>query len=273
VDAVLAVVISPACVACGSSLDRPLDGPVCDACWIAIHPIQPPLCDVCGDPLTPVQARAARGQSGNAGWTSSPSSDESGGPPGPAGSRSKCDRCRHDTREVDRGRAVGSYAGVLREAIHAFKYDGRRSIGRRLGDLMREYGREMIDGADFAVPVPLHPSRQHKRGFNQARDLAARLGLPVRPFVRRRRATRPQVDLPAAERHRNLANAFVLRRYVRTGRWRWRRVGRVLEGAVVVLVDDVSTTGATLDACARVLKAGGAREVRALTAARTVRKG
>ncbi len=132
------------------------------------------------------------------------------------------------------------------------------------------HGAEVIAGADLAVPVPLHRLRQHSRGFNQAFELAVRLGLPVRSPIARRRATRPQVELPAADRRRNVSDAFALRRYARTGRWKWQSVGRLIHGAVIVLVDDVSTTGATLDACARVLKAGGAREVRALTAARTV---
>ena len=137
---------------------------------------------------------------------------------------------------------------------------------------MCEHGADLVEGAAFAVPVPLHRIRYHARGFNQAADLARRLGLPVREVLRRRRATRSQVELPAAERRRNVADAVVVRRFVRAGRWKWQRVRRVLDGAVIVLVDDVSTTGATLDACARVLKAGGAREVRALTAARTIRR-
>ncbi len=138
---------------------------------------------------------------------------------------------------------------------------------------MREHGRAFLEGADLAVPVPLHRTRHRRRGFNQAAELAHRLGLPVREVLRRRRATRSQVELPAAERRRNLVDAFALRRFVRTGRCRWQASRRILDGAVIVVVDDVSTTGATLDQCARVLKAGGARQVRALTAAITVWSG
>ena len=108
------------------------------------------------------------------------------------------------------------------------------------------------------VPVPLHRTRQRTRGFNQAAEIARRLPLPVAHALERVRATRSQTDLPAAQRHANVRGAFVL-------------TARVdVRGAIVVLVDDVSTTGATLEACARVLTAAGAREVRALTVARVV---
>ena len=148
----------------------------------------------------------------------------------------------------------------LRAIVHALKYEGRRSLARPLAAMMSARGADMLAGACWVVPVPLHPSRRRERGFNQAADLARHLGAPVRQVLRRHRATGTQTGLPAAQRHRNVRGAFAL-----TG----RREG--LADSVVVLVDDVSTTGATLDACARVLKeAAGVREVRALTAARVV---
>jgi predicted amidophosphoribosyltransferase len=98
------------------------------------------------------------------------------------------------------------------------------------------------------------------RGFNQAADLACHLGLPVVHALRRRRATPSQTDLPAARRHANVRRAFALKRTAD------------VRGLRIVLVDDVSTTGATLEACARVLIDSGAREVRAVTAARVVSK-
>jgi ComF family protein len=143
--------------------------------------------------------------------------------------------------------------------VHALKYEGRRSLARPLARLMRRRGADVLDGADYLVPVPLHPSRRRQRGFNQAEDLARHIGLPVLSALRRTRATRPQLDLPAAQRHRNVRRAFAL-----------TQGGRHAAGRTVVLVDDVSTTGATLQACARVLKEAGAAEVRALTAARVV---
>lgn len=158
---------------------------------------------------------------------------------------------------VDARAAIGEYDGRLRDVIHALKYNGRRSIAPRLGALMRTAGAAVLQDADVSVPVPLHRRRQRSRGFNQADDLARALGLPVRRLLRRVRFTTPQIELPAEERHRNVRDAFSLQPSA---------VGQV--PAVVVLVDDVSTTGATLDACARVLKAAGVKDVRALTAAR-----
>jgi ComF family protein len=139
------------------------------------------------------------------------------------------------------------------------KYEGRRSLARPLAALMRHRGADMLNGAACVVPVPLHPSRRRERGFNQAVDLAAHLGLPVVSALRRVRATATQTGLPAARRHRNVRDAF-----------RATRAGLALAGATVVLVDDVSTTGATLESCARALKEIGVAEVRALTAARVV---
>jgi ComF family protein len=142
--------------------------------------------------------------------------------------------------------------------VHALKYDGRRSVARPLAALLRRHGRAVLEGADLVVPVPLHRSRRRARGFNQAAEIARHLPLPMSLALKRVRATVSQTDLPAAQRHANVRGVFAL-----TSRARVR-------GAVVVLVDDVSTTGATLDACARALVDGGAREVRALTAARVV---
>jgi ComF family protein len=212
---------------------------------MAVRRITPPVCTSCGDPLP-----SWRVLSGDA---------------------ARCARCRRAPRAVDRGRAIGEYDGALRQIIHAFKYDGRRSLGSRLGRLMRESAPELLDGIDWVVPVPLHPRRQRARGFNQAAELARALELPVRTALVRVRHTAPQVELPAARRHANVRDAFRLARQrswlVRSGHQlpRW-------SNATVLLVDDVSTTGATLEACARVLKEAGAREVRALTGARVVRR-
>jgi ComF family protein len=168
---------------------------------------------------------------------------------------------------VDRARAAGLYDGSLRAILHAFKYQGRRSLAGPLAAAMARADPQALSGVDFVVPVPLHPSRERERGFNQARDLALRLGAACIDALARVRPTAPQTSLSAARRRRNVQNAFALRP---APRWSWipRRRGRAVEGAVILLVDDVATTGATLDACARALKDAGAREVRALTAAR-----
>ena len=122
---------------------------------------------------------------------------------------------------------------------------------------MRTAGSELVQSCDAVVPVPLHPSRRRERGFNQAEDLANHIGLPVVRALKRTRHTATQTVLPAAERQANVAGAFVAARQARDIRDR-----------AVLLIDDVRTTGATLEACAKALRDAGAREVCALTAAR-----
>ena len=157
--------------------------------------------------------------------------------------------------------AGGDYAGALRRIVHALKYDGRRSLAAPLGELMREHGRYVLADATCVVPVPLHPWRRLRRGFNQAEDLARTLGLPMVPVLWRPRHTAAQAGLTATERRRNVHDAFCVRPLT------LRRHRALLRGAVVVLVDDVRTTGATLHACAAALRTLGVREVRILTAA------
>lgn len=232
-DALLSVVLAPSCPACVQSLERPTNGPVCGACWASILPLTPPLCDACGDPLATWRVETI-----------------------PSG---RCARCRRLRRSIARARAVGAYEGALRAIIHAWKYEGRRSLARPLAALLHVRGSEVLEGADCVVPVPLHRSRRRQRGFNQAADLARHIGLPVVDALERTRATRVQADLPAARRHENVRGAFGP-----------RRCACRLRDRVVVLIDDVSTTGATLDACGEVLLESGVREVRALTAARAL---
>jgi len=232
-DAVASVLLAPACAACDELLEHPTRGPVCARCWRSILPLTPPICDRCGDPLPSWRVVSVP--------------------------RHRCARCRRSARAVDRARAIGAYDGALRAVIHALKYDGRRSLARPIAAMMRQRGADLLDGAACAVPVPLHASRRRQRGFNQADDLARHLGVPVVRALVRTRATRTQIELPAAQRHRNVRDAFAAAPAAAT-----------LAGRSIVLVDDVSTTGATLEACARTLKAAGVVEVRALTAARVV---
>ena len=232
-DAILSVVLAPACAACDEPLERPTHGPVCERCWRSILPLTPPLCDRCGDPLPTLRTVSVPLE--------------------------RCPRCRRTPRLVDRGRAIGAYEGALRVIIQALKYEGRRSLARPLGALMHQRGKDILEGAACAIPVPLHPSRRRHRGFNQAADLARHVGIAVVPALRRVRATPTQTGLPAAQRHRNVRDAFAV-----------TRAAAPLAGRTVVLIDDVSTTGATLEACARALKHAGISEVRALTAARVV---
>jgi ComF family protein len=184
---------------------------------------------------------------------------------------------RHSSgRAINWTCAVDRYEGRMKDIVHSLKYESRRSIAPPLGALMRECGAELLRDASIVVPVPLHPRREYQRGFNQADDLARQLGLPAMPLLKRVVFTRSQIELPKHERHENVRNAFALndkpkglslQDYLR------RTCSDEPLGSsirIVVLVDDVSTTGATLEACARVLKSAGVKEVRALTAARVV---
>jgi len=159
---------------------------------------------------------------------------------------------------IDRAQAIGPHEGPLRAIVHSLKYEGRRSLAKPLSSLMRERCTWALEAADVVVPVPLHFSRRRERGFNQALDLARGLRLPVCRAVRRTRPTISQTGLTGDQRHANMRGAF------RPSRLPWR--ARAVRDRIVIVVDDVSTTGATLDECARVLSAMGAREVRAVTA-------
>jgi ComF family protein len=163
---------------------------------------------------------------------------------------------------IDRSRSAGRYDGALRQIIHAFKYQGRRTLSVRLGALMHEAGIDLLSDASCVVPVPLHAWRRVTRGFNQAADLARCLDRPVVDALWRVKATAPQTGLTAAGRRRNVRDAFSMSPLLSR-----RARERMLIGQAAVLVDDVRTTGATLDACAQVLKSAGASEVRALTVA------
>ena len=151
--------------------------------------------------------------------------------------------------------SAGRYESVLREIIHAFKYEGRRSLANPLGAMVRDAGWLVLQGCDCVVPVPLHPWRRMRRGFNQARDLAKRLERPMVDGLWRIRPTSSQMALPADARRTNIRGAFICSPFAH------------ISNRVIVLVDDVRTTGATLDECAKVLLGAGAREVKALTVA------
>lgn len=162
----------------------------------------------------------------------------------------------------------GTYAGRMQKLIRRLKYDDDRLVVQDIGPLMiRAFDKLLTEVSDLksaeellVVPIPLHPSREHKRGYNQAHLLAKYLSthrqLRIEPKVLRRvKKTKPQFGLNKPDRLSNLQDAFVL--------------GQTdVSGKSIVLIDDVFTSGATLIACARILTAGGARAVAAVAAAR-----
>jgi ComF family protein len=237
VDSLISVAFAPVCVSCAQVLESPTRSPVCERCWRNLRRYTPPWCATCGAPVARADAPH---------------------------------ECLPSSRAVSALRALGAYDGVLRDLLHALKFDRRRSLAARLGALLRASDDEIFRGADALVPVPLHPWRHWRRGFNQAADLANALragALPVWPAVRRRRSTRPQFELDADRRHANVREAFAICGWTPWQRARW---ARRIAGRTLVLVDDVTTTGATLQACAEVLLRHGAKEVRAVTIGRVV---
>lgn len=170
-------------------------------------------------------------------------------------------RCGHTGPSLDLMRSVGPFDGWLRQAVHALKYEGESARAEHLGRVLATALPTGIP-VDALVPVPLHPARLRRRGFNQAQLLAERVGaaasITVVPALRRTRATDPQVGLGARQRAANVLDAFAVVAGVEVG------------GGHLLLVDDVVTTGSTLSACAAVLKGAGARFVGAVTLGREI---
>jgi ComF family protein len=174
-----------------------------------------------------------------------------------------CDDCRRRFRPFDRCRSAGIYDAALREAIHRVKFEGEKPLGRSLGRwLARSLSSETAE-VDMIAPVPLHPRRIRERGYNQSEllseALAAASGVPHAPrLLTKTTPTRSQATLGRHDRRKNLRGTFALSRGAAAAKMR------------ILLVDDIYTTGCTVEECARVLRRAGARGVRVVTLARSV---
>ena len=171
-----------------------------------------------------------------------------------------CDACAGELPALTGCFAAVYSDGAARTAIHRLKYNDRARLAEPLAGLLVEWWRANPLPVDLIVPIPLHPRRERERGYNQsallARWLGPAIGLSVdEASLIRTRDTRPQVGLGSEERRRNVAGAF-------------HCSGTVLAGRSILLLDDVTTTGATLQYAAEELREGGVREVWALTVAR-----
>ena len=177
----------------------------------------------------------------------------------PAETERLCPTCRETPSHLDRIASSAIFAHPLRDAIHDLKYNDGRSLARPLGARMAVSWRQGHFAADVIIPVPLHTARLAERGYNQsallARSLSQEIGVPIdETALVRAKATQQQALLKAVERRENVKDAFSCRGGV--------------SGKRVVLVDDVCTTGSTLEACAVALRAAGAAGVWAFTLAR-----
>ena len=164
---------------------------------------------------------------------------------------------------LDRVYSLGVFDENFQALVHNFKYKNKISLGRILGQrLAEELKKYNIPDYAYIIPVPLHPARKRERGFNQseivAESLGAELNLKIeKNILSRIKNTRDQTKLSIEERRQNVAGAFQV-----------QDKQKILQGQKIILVDDVITTGATLNECARVLKQAGAKEILAVTIAK-----
>lgn len=222
------------CPLCNRALAEDDPGCICPPCFLAFKRIHPPMCRWCGRPVR-----------------------------GEVLDEFVCSQCRGRKLHYDRAISACMADTKMLDAIHRFKYQREIYFGPQLAQLVIECGRTHVEWTriDAIVPIPLHPAKERYRQFNQARILAEAVSeefsVPmVDRNLRRLIDTPSQTFLNAADRQKNLRDAFIVRRPAD------------FEGKWVVLLDDVYTTGSTSNACAKELKKAGAEKVLVLTLAR-----
>ena len=235
-SAIVDLIFPPCCPICkrrGESFHPPR---LCPQCQGEVKLIVSPLCTICGLPFT-----AGEGED------------------------HLCGDCLTERRYFTTARAVGIYQGTLQKAIPMFKYRMNTPLIKTLGDILITNCERLLNpfAYDLLIPVPLHRSRLRERGFNQAlilvREVENKIHLPLDYLnLQRIRDTQPQTSLKEKERKKNVRGAFGLREEQK------------VKGKTILLVDDVYTTGATVNECSRVLKKAGAKRVDVLTLARAV---
>jgi ComF family protein len=228
-------ILPPRCQKCGALVTAP--GSLCSACWSELHFLSAPCCACCGYPFEREVVPGAL-----------------------------CASCMAAPPSYRRARAALAYDAGSRDMILAFKHADRAELAKLFVRWMAQAGDELLQEADLIVPVPLHWRRLLFRRYNQAALLALLLGRlsgkPVVPdLLLRRRATEKQGHLSRLGRARNVQGAFGLRPSDR----------RRLAGKRVLLIDDVITTGATVEGCCRTLLGAGAAGVDVLALAQVIR--
>ena len=237
--AMLDAVLPPLCLGCNEIVEAP--GALCAPCWQGFSFISAPHCACCGTPFAE-----------------------------DLGDEALCAGCLLRRPRYRRARAALVYDDQSRRLVLPFKHGDRTDIARACGGWMARAGADLVASADLVAPVPLHWRRLLVRRYNQAallarivvRTAAPRIELHLAPdLLRRRRWTGSQAGLKAKERRRNVREAFDIH-----PKWQPQVAGKT-----VLLVDDVLTTGATVEACTRALERAGAKGVDVLTLARVVR--
>lgn len=238
-DAMVSVIFPAPCRICGGVLTRFGILPICEECLRSLQPPKEPICVLCGRPFVSEVALDAE----------SP----------------KCFACRRGAYAFDCARSFGSYTDQMVRAIGLLKYERLTALGRWFALGLHEVVRENIAlrEVNVVVPVPLHPGRLRERGYNQAeliaRPLARALRIPLGSYLLVRTKPRPpHLLLSRRERWLTVRGAYEIRKGTRVDNMR------------ILLIDDVFTTGATLDACSRALKRAGAKSVAGLTVARAI---
>ncbi len=234
VERAIGLVYPRNCLFCSTALVEQERGVICAACLSTVRRIEPPFCQQCASPFA-----------------------------GAVTESFVCGYCQNLRFAFARAVCGCRAEGIVRESIHRFKYNREMYLGPHLAEWLIEAARQWIDWqtVDVIVPVPLYPRKKREREFNQSEYLSTSLGKHFdRPVLagqlHRVKDTITQTALDAEQRDRNLRKAFAVRR------------AGVFTGKRLVLVDDVFTTGATLNSCAKVLRRAGAYSVIALAVAR-----
>jgi competence protein ComFC len=235
-EAALAFIFPPVCQLCNEARATSAEGYVCRGCFKHVRFVKHPFCGRCGLPFE-----------------------------GSITAVFECSNCRETELDFRFARSAVLAKDAVLEVIHRYKYNRALWFEPFLaGLLVHAAGKELAKNDwDFIVPVPLHPTKAREREFNQAerlaRHLGRALGIPCNTsWLRRIRPTRTQTTLTRKERAANVRKAFAATK------------GARLDGERIVLIDDVFTTGATTNACARALKAAGAGDVCVWTVARGI---
>jgi ComF family protein len=232
----------PRCRACANRIHGADHEYFCICCWSRLRRVTHPLCAICGRPF-----------------------------PDASGDDHPCGTCLRREPHFRWARAWACYphegaeAYPLRQVVQKFKYGRKVSLGRPLGRLMARGCQAVLRDcdADLIIPVPLHPKRLRWRGFNQSVLLGLQIsrayGIPIDPFVLvRSRETPPQTQLSEEDRRRNVRGAFEI------------NPAKPVDGKRLLLIDDVYTSGATVNECSRTLLRSGAADVYVVTLARAV---